>query len=175
MATLLRWRFVGDSLYYQVSTRGSVRSLDKLVKGRNGKKLKKGKVLKAGIGGNEYKQVSVDGITKSIHIIVADAFIPNPLNLPQINHKDGDKLNNDLSNLERCTCAFNTKHTIDNNLTNHSSKMRTIERRDWEGVIKEYPSMRKAASSVKGCHQAISKCCAGSKPTYKGYTWNFKK
>lgn len=49
-------------------------------------------------------------ITRSVHTLVADTFIPNPLNLPVINHKDRNTLNNFVDNLERCTHAYNIQH-----------------------------------------------------------------
>lgn len=51
-----------------------------------------------------------------VHKAVAETFIPNPDNLPEINHKDGNKQNNDISNLEWCSRSQNTKHAWDNNL-----------------------------------------------------------
>ena len=51
-----------------------------------------------------------------IHRCVAEAYLPNPDNLPVINHKDGNKLNNDVSNLEWCTHSHNTQHAYDNGL-----------------------------------------------------------
>jgi hypothetical protein len=102
--------------HYQCSDIGRVRSLNKYVNGRNGKSLKKGKILKqhkrgkyCGVG------LSKDGMMKlrTVHTLVADAFIPNPENKPCVNHKDGNKLNNHKDNLERVTYKENTRHYFD--------------------------------------------------------------
>lgn len=81
-------------------------------------------------------RVALGGRKKKIHIIihkaVAYTFIPNPLNLPEVNHKDGVKTNNEASNLEWCTSSYNQQHKYDTGLldasilsgeNNHSAKL----------------------------------------------------
>jgi len=57
-----------------------------------------------------YRQVDLRGHRVNVHRIVAEAFLPNPLSLPCINHKDGDKWNNHVSNLEWCSYSENSIH-----------------------------------------------------------------
>jgi hypothetical protein len=71
-------------------------------------------IVKATLGNNGYYMVDLhsDGKRKrySLHRILAQVFIPNPDGLPFVNHKDEDKTNNNLSNLEWCTCAYNNSY-----------------------------------------------------------------
>ena len=76
----------------------------------------KNKFLKPGLGGVGYLTVSLNHKSHSIHSLVANAFLPNPLNKRTVNHKDGNKLNNHLSNLERATNGENNKHAVDTGL-----------------------------------------------------------
>ena len=68
------------------------------------------KYLKHCLSNTGYLTVYVDGKNRLLHRLLAEVFIPNPNNLPCVNHKDGNKLNNELSNLEWCSYSHNNKH-----------------------------------------------------------------
>ena len=100
---------------YQVSTRGKIRSLDRVVTDKNGnKKILKGKVRSKTLDKDGYVVIALYKKGKErnfkVHRLVAQAFIPNPLNLPEVNHKKPNKKNNCVSNLEWCTGLDNIAH-----------------------------------------------------------------
>ena len=103
------WRpIVGYEGLYEVSSYGRVRSLDKY-DSRN--RFRKGRILTlyTEIGGYLRAHLSSNGKAKhhSVHRLVAESFIPNPDNLPEINHRDEDKTNNRVDNLEFCDRKYN--------------------------------------------------------------------
>lgn len=63
----------------------------------------------------------------SIHRVVAQTYLPNPDNLPQVNHKDGDKDNNTVDNLEWCSAGANMKNAKDRGKFNHSGDMKLLD------------------------------------------------
>jgi len=108
------WKAHPEYAGIEVSTLGRVRTLDRLVSRKNGTYSKKGRVLKQYEAAGGYLRVSikVDGkwTYKYIHQLVAKVFIQNPDNLPEINHKDCDRTNNNVDNLEWCSRSYNMQY-----------------------------------------------------------------
>lgn len=105
------WKDIrGYEGYYQVSNFGNVRSVDRV--DSHCRNLK-GRILKLSNGTYKSVTLSTNNVCKnhSVHRLVAEAFIPNPNNLPCINHKDEDKHNNNVNNLEWCTYGYNNDYS----------------------------------------------------------------
>jgi hypothetical protein len=109
------WKDISDyEGFYQVSSQGRVKSIDRIVGSNSRKKALRSTILKPALSTSGYLCVSLwkdnKGATKSIHGLVALAFLgvcPDGCN---VNHKDGNKLNNHIENLEYCTFAQNSQH-----------------------------------------------------------------
>lgn len=112
------WRDIeGYEGRYQVSNLGRVKSLTRINPQNH---LLKERIRKAASDKNDYQIVNLckDGIVKlyKVHRLVGEAFLDNPDGLPQINHKDGNKRNNDVSNLEWASASQNVQHAFDTGL-----------------------------------------------------------
>lgn len=75
-----------------------------------------GRHVKAQMNGKGYLRVSIGGKLQFVHRLVAEKYIPNPESKPQVNHIDGNKLNNSVDNLEWATNLENRRHAVENNL-----------------------------------------------------------
>ena len=122
------------------------------------------------INSNGYLKVMLykDGkaTTKQVHILVAQQFIPNPNNLPVVNHIDGNKLNPDVTNLEWCTQQENVQHAFDTGLTKKTSDKVVVR-----GDGRVYRSLTEAAINNNITKSAISKVINGARRTAGGWTW----
>lgn len=133
------WKEVdGYNGIYFVSNLGRIKSVDHYINSRWGCVLKKGRFLKFRKSIKGYIQVSFSlkgkRFNTGVHRVIARAFIPNPLNKPQINHINGIKDDNRLVNLEWCTNRENQIHAVKNKLVNlnygerhHNSKLTNKE------------------------------------------------
>lgn len=131
------WKDIsGYEGYYQISNFGQIRSVPRYIthKTKGGgfvNQYFKGKILKPTTTRNGYKMIvlSKDGKFKyqTIHRLVATAFIPNPENKPTVNHKDGDKSNNHVDNLEWCTSSENNSHAYRIGLKKGRGKTKVYE------------------------------------------------
>lgn len=106
------WKQYPDYDFIEVSNLGRVRTKDRIVTRKDGKKYSaRGQVLKQQLKRSGYMQVCIrvngKSVYLSVHRMVAITFIPNPDNLPEVNHIDNDKTNNDASNLDWCTHEYN--------------------------------------------------------------------
>lgn len=139
------WKPVKDyENLYKVSNLGNVKSLDRVITDKNGKvKLIKGKIHKLYLTHSGYLSIGLYKNSEQkifrVHRLVADAFIPNPKNLPQVNHIDENKENNCVNNLEWCTVS-------ENGLRKSKKGEKKILQYDKEGnFIKEWDSIKKAS------------------------------
>lgn len=135
-----------------ISSIGRVKSKDRYVNhNHGGKALKRGRVLSQRITEKGYLDCGIthEGKTKTIraHRLVAEAFIPNPENKPQVNHKDGNKLNNCVDNLEWNTSTENVRHAWKTGLNKEKTDQLVKE---IVGFIKHYLDLRIKVSTPIG-------------------------
>ena len=170
------WRDIDEyEGYYQVSNYGKVKSLPR--KTRNGS-CKCEKILTPGNDKDGYKIVNLykdtGKKTYRVHRLVAEAFLENPNNLPEINHKDENPANNMIDNLEWCTSKYNSnygtwreKRTGKNNP--RARKIRCIDTGEVFNTIKE------ASKAYNVGRTNIGECLSGRTKTAGGYKWEYYK
>ena len=114
---------------------------------------------------------------KRVHRLLMEAFVDNPNNYPQINHIDGNKLNNNLDNLEWCSSKHNSIHAVSMGLcdTRRKASEVIIEQYDLSGnFIAEHPSLHEAGRATNIAWQNISKVCRGLRKSAGNYYWKYK-
>lgn len=159
------WVKTKQSDLYEVSDLGNLRRIESIVRSNFGRTRKQKAVIKkqtkSTIG---YKTVSlwIDGVEarKYMHVLIAEAFIPNPKNKPHVNHKNGIRADNRIENLEWCTPSENLMHSVyvlNKNPTNwvKKSKVLCID----NGI--QYNSIAEAAKLLNLTADGICHVCRG--------------
>lgn len=156
------WRNI-DGYEYEISNTGQVRN-------------KTGKIMHQSHNTYGYLHVSLCKMgyakTVCVHKLVACAFIANPNGYPQINHKDGNKENNAVSNLEWCTQKQNNQHACQNNLR----KCKHISMLKDNNVIKTFNNRMEIEQFFgrKLCQDLITRVCNGERSHAYGYEWRYE-
>ena len=178
------WKDIkGYEGYYQVSNLGRVKSL-------NYNHTSKEKILSPAINKKGYYVVSLSETTY-VHKLVAETFLPNPDNLPCVNHKDENKQNNvvwinedgsidfEKTNLEWCTYKYNINYGTSVKRASikkiNGKKAKTVLQYDLEGnLIKEWPSVNEIERTLGFRTGNICSCCNGCYKQAYGYIWKYK-
>ena len=180
-----KWKdIVGYENEYQINQFGEIRTL------KDSPKLKKYDVLKPQISkrnGYVYQMLYKNGKEKllRVHRLVAMAFLPNPNNLPQVNHKDGNKQNNSVDNLEWCEQSYNMKHAYKNGLqipsenqrkaiiNTNKLKQKKVCQIKYGEIINTFSGISEASRQTKISISCISRCCNLKRKSTNGYEWRF--
>lgn len=188
------WKDIkGYESLYQVSNMGRIKSLERYKENHSKLQKVEEKIKTINIKNSGYQFVQLYKNNKyknlMVHRLVAQAFIPNVDNKPQINHIDGNKLNNNVTNLEWCTNSENEKHAWNTGLkqcteklkettrkTNKEYKSKPINQLDLQGnYIRTWLNAHEASRHLGIDRSTISQCCRGSRrnKTAGGYKWGF--
>lgn len=168
---------------YQASTYGRVRSTKKYRENNDSIQFLSEKARKGTKNPNGYIGINLckNGIVKrhTLHRIIALIFIPNFFNYSEVNHKDENKLNNRVENLEWCTHKYNSNYGTRNQRSakkriNHPAIVKPVAQYDIYGnFIGKYISAREAHRLAGFSFEGIGRCCKGKNKTCGGYVWKY--
>ena len=164
MEEVEQWVVIEKYPNYKISNKGNV------------KNFKTGNEIKQGLNGHYHSITLYDYPNNRrngflVHRLIAEYFIPNPDNLKIVDHIDGDKSNNDITNLRWCNSSENKKNW-DSKRTNHN---KVLQYNSTGGLIKTWDSTASAAKELNINAQSIRCCCSGYISSYKGFIWKYEK
>lgn len=158
---------------YQVSNLGRVKSLKRFKNNHGAKQLVEEKIKSVEMSNSGYLQVCLykngKGNLKYIHKLVANTFLENPNNYPCINHKDENKANNKLSNLEFCNYEYNNSYGMA-----FKNRLTPINQYDKNGIfLKKWESISRVEKELEISHNNIISCCKKRRKTAGGFIWEY--
>lgn len=164
--------------YYEINCLGQICSIDRIISNCLGQqKCIQGKICTFIVDRHGYACVYLQrnnySARKAVHRLVAQTFLPICKDKVIVHHKDGNKLNNSVENLEWTTHAENNKAAAYNPKT---KRVREVYQLDKEGnIIAEFKSVTFAAIAVGTSASNISLACRGKHKTLKGFCWKYKE
>lgn len=173
------WKDIkGFENLYQVSNLGRIKSLG------NKSNHKRDIIMKQTLNYKGYLQLCLRKDNKSYHFVVhrlvAGAFIPNPDNLPQVNHISGIKTDNSVSNLEWCNNSYNQLHANKMGLNKNRIKRvkevcnKSVAQLTLNGIeVNRFISLREASNKTGCSYKAMSLCALGKTKSSGGYIWKY--
>lgn len=173
------WKDIPDfENYYQISNYGRVKSLErKILRKNNSIYSQREHIKKLTTNKNGYFYVTLmkdDKIkTSLVHRLVAQAFIPNPNNFPEVNHKDENKKNNCIENLEWCTNIYNENYGTGKIRAGKLHSKAVIQYSDDNNFICKFSSGVDAEKITNIDNASISRCCYGKQHKAGNYYWRF--
>lgn len=167
------WRDIQGYPNYQVSNLGRVKSLERKVDFGVGYRTVSEKILKQYIQNNGYVWVGLHKNNKQkrmlIHRLVAMAFLPNPNNYKEVNHRDENPKNNNVDNLEWCTREYNENYGTKKQRRLEKISIPVVAYKDGVEVMRFSSSMEAQRNGYN--QQCVRYCCRGIYKSYKGYEW----
>lgn len=146
------WKPIEEYEGYEVSSYGRVRS--------------KRKILKPQLTEKGYLRHTIQNKSNKVHRLVAQAFLPNPNNYPEVNHKDENKQNNRVDNLEWCSHSQNLLHSRGKTILQYTKN---------NIIVKEWDNLASIEQNSKYNRSNICDVCKGKRKTAYGYIWKYKE
>ena len=170
------WKIIPVDNNYEASNDGQIRE------------VKTGKKISQWLDKDGYLIATLSGKLYRVHRLIALTFISNPNNLPVVNHKNFDKSDNHVTNLEWVTYSENSKHSYTGkhrdktliewvkkvqHLAAEASKTKVAQYDLQDNLLNVFNSQREASEKTGTCRSSITRCVTGHRKTAGGYKWKY--